>query len=110
MSPGPIAAAVSPAVTAVGTFAHRHQLTARERQVLDLLVAGVAPKEMAERLRVAPSTVRFHAARLYVKCNVTNQRELLALFARTSCSAPANGETGEPNILTGRRRRSVESS
>jgi len=63
-------------------FCDAHRLSQREREVLDLLIAGRAPKEIAGELCIAASTVRFHAVSLYKKCAVRSQREMLALVAR----------------------------
>ena len=63
-------------------FCDAHRLSQREREVLDLLIAGRAPKEIAGELCIATSTVRFHAVGLYKKCAVRGQREMLALVAR----------------------------
>lgn len=63
-------------------FCDNHRLSQREREVLDLLIAGRAPKEIAGELCIAASTVRFHAVGLYKKCAVRGQREMLALVAR----------------------------
>jgi len=64
-------------------FCETYRLTSRQRSVLGALVAGRAPKEIADELSVAESTVRFHAVAMYQRCAVSNQREMLALFART---------------------------
>ena len=68
-------------------FCESHRLSPREREVLDLLIAGRAPKEIASELCVAESTVRFHAVGLYRKCAVRGQREMLALVARVLAAA-----------------------
>src|SRR2546426_615825 len=36
------------------------QLTKREREVVDLIAAGMSNKEIAHRLHLAPSTIRTH--------------------------------------------------
>jgi len=65
-------------------FASRYQLSHRQRQLLSLLVAGSAHKEIAQHLAVSPVTIRRHAEEIYRKCEVRNQRELLALLARSA--------------------------
>ena len=45
-------------------------LTARERDVLELICEGLADKEIAGRLTLSPSTVRNHVATLYSKLDV----------------------------------------
>jgi len=76
-------------------FCDSHRLSQREREVLDLLIAGRAPKEIASELCVAESTVRFHAVGLYKKCAVRSQREMLALVARMLGGTPCNLEPNE---------------
>lgn len=74
-------------------FCETYRLSPREREVLDLLIAGRAPKEIAGDLCVAESTVRFHAVGLYRKCAVHGQREMLALVARMLAAAHATAPT-----------------
>ncbi|AVE03104.1 helix-turn-helix transcriptional regulator [Pseudomonas palleroniana] len=45
-------------------------LTARERDVLGLICEGLADKEIASRLKLAPNTVRNHVATVYSKLGV----------------------------------------
>jgi len=85
----------------VRSFADRYRFTLREREVFTLLVEGHAQKEIAATLGVAESTVRFHAVGSYGKCGVKNQREMLALFARTLQGDAATQAQTRPNILTG---------
>ena len=68
----------------VNGFSSRYQLTSRQQQVLTLLVAGAAPKEIARNLALSPVTVRRHSEDIYRKCGVSNQRGLLALVARSN--------------------------
>ena len=50
-------------------------LTARERQLLELLAAGVPTTAMARRLGVAPKTVSNALSTVYAKLGVTNRTE-----------------------------------
>lgn len=52
-------------------------LTAREEEVLDLIVSGFTAREAAETLRVSPHTVRVHIKHIYQKLYVANKVELL---------------------------------
>jgi len=63
-------------------------MTLREREILDLLVQRVSPKEIARRLNISYTTVNFHRTNLYKKMGVHNIKELLAKY-------PANGKAGE---------------
>jgi DNA-binding NarL/FixJ family response regulator len=78
----------------IAGFCAARQLSARQEAVLRFLVDGVAPKEIAGHMRIAESTVRFHAVQLYRRCDVRNQREMLALFARAISSSGGVGPTG----------------
>lgn len=53
-------------------------LTAREREVLDMLVQGLSKKEIAVRLSVSFSTVRTHLEHVYKKLHVRTQAEAVA--------------------------------
>ena len=53
-------------------------LTPREVEVLALLAAGQANKEIARALGVSPNTVKTHLARLYEKLGVTSRTAAIA--------------------------------
>jgi DNA-binding NarL/FixJ family response regulator len=53
-------------------------LTAREREVLDMLVQGLSKKEIAARLSVSFATVRTHLEHVYKKLHVRTQAEAVA--------------------------------
>ena len=52
-------------------------LTMRERQLLDLLVAGQTSKEIATSLGVSVRTVEGHRARIYLKTEVSSVAQLM---------------------------------
>lgn len=52
------------------------QLTAREREVLDLLTAGMGPVEIAGKLFISYHTVTQHLAALRAKCGARSTLEL----------------------------------
>ena len=52
------------------------QLTDRQREILQLLVAGKGNKEIADLLHVSVKTVEFHRARLMAKLGVRTAAEL----------------------------------
>ncbi|MEG0323314.1 MAG: helix-turn-helix transcriptional regulator [Raoultibacter sp.] len=56
------------------------QLSAREREVLDHLRQGRAPKTIAKLLFVSENTVRFHIRNIYQKFDVHSRIELMELF------------------------------
>lgn len=66
---------------AVVTPACLDVLTAREKDVLQLLGAGLASREIADRLFISLKTVEFHRANIRDKLGVRTNRELLLRFA-----------------------------
>lgn len=53
------------------------QLTAREREVLELAARGLHAKEIAASLGISPRTVEVHKARIMEKLDVRNVAELV---------------------------------
>lgn len=60
-------------------FVVGHDLTARELEVLALMVKGLNNSKIAERLVVSPSTVRFHVSNVLSKLNVASRTEAVAV-------------------------------
>lgn len=58
------------------------QLSQREREVLDELLAGHYNKNIADHLGITPRTVEFHRANLFVKMGVSSAVELAHLLGR----------------------------
>ncbi len=54
-------------------------LTAREREVLALLVEGLNNSEIAEKLTVSPSTIKSHVSNILSKLGVASRTEAVAL-------------------------------
>jgi DNA-binding NarL/FixJ family response regulator len=57
------------------------RLTARERQVLALVVAGYANKDIAQQCAVSEETVKHHLTRMFAKVGAANRLELAVLAA-----------------------------
>ncbi len=51
------------------------KLTAREEEILDYLAKGYVTKEIADKLSIAPATVRFHLKHIYDKLHVRSRVE-----------------------------------
>jgi len=58
------------------------ELTARERQIAALLVAGRSNREIAGELHLSPETVKGYVARMLRKLNAANRVEAVARLAR----------------------------
>lgn len=63
------------------------RLTAREREVLDAMVAGHASKEIARDLGVSPRTVEVHRARVMEKMGARSVPELVHLVHAMAVAA-----------------------
>jgi DNA-binding NarL/FixJ family response regulator len=57
-------------------------LTAREREVLDLLGRGLSNKLIARELHISEHTVKFHISSLYAKLGVNSRAEAVSQGAR----------------------------
>ncbi|MCC6456365.1 MAG: response regulator transcription factor [Caldilineaceae bacterium] len=56
-----------------------HDLTAREREVLDLMVKGLDNNKIAEALVVSRSTVKFHVSNILSKLYATSRTEAVVI-------------------------------
>jgi FixJ family two-component response regulator len=66
------------------------QLTQREREVLDLIVAGRMNREIAEQLDISIKTVEAHRARIMEKFEVSSVAELVQAKLAAGSLSPAN--------------------
>lgn len=56
------------------------RLSAREREVMELMIDGGSSKEIGRRLGISPKTVDVHRANILRKLEVANARELTSRF------------------------------
>lgn len=70
-----------------------HTLSAREREVAELLWQGLSAKEAARALKLSPTTVLTYKARLFEKVRVATLKEFL-LKAPVRQARPAAAQTG----------------
>lgn len=64
------------------------QLTARERELLDLVVSGHTNKEIASKLGISPKTVEAHRAKVMLKTGAENIVELVRMADAMKAPAP----------------------
>jgi FixJ family two-component response regulator len=78
-------------------------LTARERQVLQLVGAGRITKQIARDLTISPKTVEVHRSNIMRKMHVDSAAELLHLVARNPriSSASTANEKRELHAISG---------
>lgn len=62
------------------TAAEVEKLSAREREVLDLVVQGLSNKEIVDRLNITIDGVRWHLRNIYQKLHVHSRTEVLVKF------------------------------
>jgi DNA-binding NarL/FixJ family response regulator len=55
-------------------------LTAREKEILDLVAKGTSNKDIAEKLVVKEVTVKTHLNNIFKKLNVTNRTQATLLL------------------------------
>lgn len=65
----------------------RFGLTVAERRIALMLADGSSPRQIAEALAVTYNTVRNHMKKIYDKCDVRRQGELVAKLLGSSASA-----------------------
>ena len=57
-------------------------MTEREKEILALMVEGLTNNEIAERLTINQSTVKFHVSNILSKLGVTSRTEAVALAVK----------------------------
>jgi DNA-binding CsgD family transcriptional regulator/signal transduction histidine kinase len=78
------------------------ELRAREREVLELMVAGMRNRDIAERLHITVRTVKFHVSNVLHKLEVHSRTEAVALahsagistLLASQAEAPVDAGTG----------------
>jgi DNA-binding CsgD family transcriptional regulator len=66
------------------------QLRDREREVLELMIAGLRNRDIAERLFISVRTVKYHVSNILQKLDVASRTEAIALAHSAGISAPTS--------------------
>jgi DNA-binding CsgD family transcriptional regulator len=77
------------------------ELRDREREVLELMIAGLRNRDIAERLFISVRTVKFHVSNILQKLEVDSRTAAIALAHTAGISAPTAPEP-EPPAATAR--------
>ncbi len=64
-------------------FVQTHDISRRERDVLELWLAGRGLKFIENALFISESTVKSHLRSIYRKCDVHNRDEIISLYEKT---------------------------
>ncbi len=70
-------------------LADPHALTGRQRQVFDLLAAGLSNPEIAAQLHISPKTVGHHVEAILAKLGVQNRTHAVAYALQHQPAVPA---------------------
>lgn len=81
LDPGEVRAERSSSARPV-TLELSEPLTARERQVLQMLAGGLGNKEIASRLKISEHTAKFHVASILGKFRASSRTEAVAIGLR----------------------------
>lgn len=65
-------------------FVSRHEISPRERDVLELWLAGRGLKYIENTLFISESTVKSHLRSIYRKCDVHNRDEIISLYEQST--------------------------
>lgn len=65
-------------------FLTEHDVSAREKEIIGLLVKGLSNREIAEMLFISPNTVKTHIKNIYAKLGVSNRVLLFSLLQKKS--------------------------
>ncbi|MGP3925597.1 LuxR C-terminal-related transcriptional regulator [Streptomyces sp. 8N616] len=104
LAPEAVAALMTVVRTRPGLFGHSAVpdglLTPRELDILDLMARGCGNHEIAGRLLLSGKTVRNYVSQIYLKLQVRDRAEAVALWLGTTDSAPARWRSREPAVPT----------
>jgi len=74
----------------------QNKLTSREQEILDMLLKGLTPKEIAYNLNIKYATVDFHRNSLYRKLDVQSIQELFVKYGKAEQANTAEQNNPQP--------------
>jgi DNA-binding NarL/FixJ family response regulator len=77
------------------------ELRDREREVLELMIAGLRNRDIAERLFISVRTVKFHVSNILQKLDVDSRTGAIAMAHSAGISAPATPEAAPAALAAG---------
>jgi DNA-binding NarL/FixJ family response regulator len=75
----------------------RNTLSPRQLQTLQLLLAGLSDKDIADRLCISPHTVHDHTKRIYTHFGVHSRASLIARHGQSRLTVPVGSEGTPPD-------------
>jgi DNA-binding CsgD family transcriptional regulator len=75
------------------------KLTSQEQTILNLLVEGISPKDIAYKLNISNRTLDFHRNNIYKKLDVHSIQELLAKH-KSSGQSTETASSAEPEAVS----------
>ncbi|NBE80022.1 response regulator [Micromonospora sp. NEAU-HG-1] len=77
------------------------ELTARERQVLELIASGMRNGAIATQLHLSPKTVSNHISTIFNKLNVSDRYEAIEVARKARLERPAPSPAPSPDRVSG---------
>ena len=87
--------------------AQRADLSGRERQVAEAYAAGASHRQIADRLFIAPATVRTHLSTIYRKLGVSTKIELLRALEGEPAAVDTGAQRAVPAAVASKRQVTV---
>lgn len=78
----------------------KYRLTGREQEALAGLAVGLTSKELADRMKISPSTVKAFLRVIMIKMGVTNRAGIVAKLLTTSNSEEVLNAAGFPGSVS----------
>lgn len=73
-----------------------HQLSRKERIILEALSKGLTNRELAKELDISTNTVKFHLSNLYEKLSVKNRAQAIAFYYSSRLALESRQAPGIP--------------